>query len=879
MTWRTFFRAREQREHELDDEIQSHLQLAAEDRIRNGEPAEMAAISARREFGNRTIIREAARDLWGWLWLERLIQDLRFGIRTFARAPGTAVIVVLTLGLGVAANTAVFSIFDAVLITQLPYRDPHRLVSIVTRQVHTSGRAVFFDVYSDYENWRKNSRTFEGFTAATWAGNIGRRLTGYGRARTITALPVTADYFSVFGVNPALGRAFQPADTGHGCRVVLSHAFWQSVTHGDSQLIGKPLTLDDESCTVLGVMPAGFATYPNPPALLWILMGPPAQPDSFGVFVMGRLKKGVPISTAQAELLTMHHRLHQRDQTRMEPALYELQSEFTWLAGHNLRLSLIALFAAVMVVLVICCANAANLLLGRALTRQREMAIRAALGSGRKRLILQLLTESLLLSVPAAVLGAGLAIAAVHYFRVGNPIELPPTTVVQVNAGVLLFSVLLSIASAVLSGLAPAWRVTRTELIESLKAGGLAVSRDVAGRRLARALIGSEIALTMILLIGAGLLIGSVEHFAAAPLGFQPDGLMTAQVQLPRSSYAMPAAQLEFYDRLFNRLHSSHDFDEMALSTVVPLYGTGAVTVLAVEGRPDPEPGSILDAGEQTVSADYFRAMRIPLERGRFFDDGDVEDSEPVAIINDTLAARYFPAEDPIGKRIRDFYRRGEARVWLRVVGVVGDEKRTAAANEMSWESAAVVYRPWRQNPRTFATLVVRTHGGASGAGRTIREATAGIDPDVSVDNVEALSHTMAKFLAYPRFRGILLAAFASVALLLAVAGLYSVISRLVAHRTREIGIRMALGASRADVLRMVAMQSILPVGTGILFGLVAAWAMARLISSMLYGVAPQDPLVLAGAALGLMAASALATWLPARRATGVNPVTALRYE
>ncbi len=820
-----------------------------------------------------------------WQWKPDTCKDAyatwRYAWRTCRRAPGFTATVILTLALGIGANTAVFSILDAVLLRPLPYRDPSQLVSVLDREIRSGGRAIFFDLYSDYENWKKNSRTFQGFAAVTWAGGLGKVMKGRGPARTVTAMPVSADFFSTLGVPAALGRTFEDADFAHGCGVVLSHKFWQSTLGGQSNAIGQPLRLDDQACTILGVMPPGFASYPNPPSLLWVLMDPPKRPDRLGVFVIGRLKPGVSLAGAQAELIALHRQLHPHDRwgAVMEPAIYELQSEFTWLTGRNLKISLLMLFAAVTLVLWICCVNVANLLLSRSLVRQREMAIRAALGSGRARMLRQLMTESLLLSLIATVLGAAIASGAVDYFRRANPIELPPSTVVEVNAQVLAFTVFLSIATALLFGLVPAWKASRIDLIGALKAGARTSSPDARRHRLGKALIVVEVALTIMLLAGAGLLIRSVENFASAPLGFSADGLMSASLQLPPTSYAKGEQRVRFYGQAFSQLRAEPRLQGLALSTTFPTQGTGPVSVLTVEGRPDPPPNRVLDVGQQTISPDYFRVMRIPLKEGRYFDEQDREQTEPVAIVNQALVAKYFSTEDPIGKHIREFEGPDSQKPWLRIVGVVADEKRTTVTEEMSWTDSPVVYHAWDQNPPLAATLIVRAAAGEKTLGGAVQRTVAALDSDVSVGSVESVPHSLSKTLAYPRFRAMVLAAFAGLALLLALVGLYGVLSHLVTHRTHEIGVRMALGAQRGEVLGMIVGDGVRWIGAGILLGLAAAWALGRYLGALLYGISAADPLLLASISFGMILAALAAMYVPARRAATVDPLVALRYE
>ena len=864
-----------------EEEVQFHLSMLEERMIESGTPPEIARARARREFGNPTLIQERTLDAWPHALLDTFIQDVRYAWRMFRRAPGFTAIAILTLALGIGANTAVFSILDAVLLRPLPYREPGRLVSILDREIRAGGRATFFDLYSDYENWNRNSRLFEGFAALSWAGGLGRIMTGHGPARSVAVLPVSFDFFSVLGVPPLLGRTFQSADLAGGCSIVLSHKFWQAIFGGRRNVIGQSLQLDNQACVVLGVMPPEFASFPNPDSLVWVLLAPPKRPDQFGVFVIGRMKPGISQAAAEAEILSLHHELHQHDRWGgiMEPATYGLQPEFTWLTGRNLRISIMVLFAAVIAVLSICCINVANLLLSRSLTRRREMAIRAALGSGRSRVLRQLMTESLSLSLVASFLGVAIAAGAVELFHKANPIELPPAAIVSVNAHVLGFTVVLSIATAGLFGLAPAWSASRIDLISALKAGGQFVSQDAARQRFGKALIVAEVALTVVLLVGAGLLIRSVQNFTSAPLGFTPQGLLTTRLDLPRHSYAKPERRAQFYRGAMVELQVQARFKGAALSTAFPTQGTGPVTSLAVQGRPAPPSNHMLDVGQQTVTPDYFRVMCIPLKAGRFFDEQDNEHAEPVAIVNEVLVAKYFPNEDPIGKHIREYSGAASQQPWLRVVGVVADEKRTAVTSEMSWADVPVIYRAWDQNPPLVATLIVRTRSGQATAGEMIHRTFAAIDSDLSVGEIEPVPASLAKILAYPRFRAITLAAFAVFAVLLASVGLHGVLWQFVVQRTPEIGVRMAMGARPTDVLQLIGRQAGAPLAAGLALGLAGASLLSRLLEGLLYGVQASDPVTLAAVSLTLMGAGATAAFLPARRAARVDPMTALRNE
>jgi putative ABC transport system permease protein len=809
---------------------------------------------------------------------------LAYASRLFGRAPGFTAIVVLTLALGIGANTAVFSILNAVLLQPLPYRNPDRLVAIWDREIHAKGTSKLFDLYSDYENWRKNGRSFEAVAAASWAtaASPERILTGEGPARTVLALPVTADFFSLLGIPAAIGRTFGPGDVGQGCMVVLAGSFWQSAFGGQQSVVGKAIRLDDQVCTVLGVMPSGFAFLPpEAPVSMWTMMAPPSRPDQLAVAVFARLRPGVSLAGAQAETLSLHHQIHEHDRwgAQVEPAIYGLHGEFTWLTGRNLRLSLMVLFVAVSFVLLICCVNVANLLLGRAVGREREMAIRAALGSGRGRLLRQLLTENLLLSSVASIAGAGLATAAVGYFRVARPIAMPPGTQLELNAPVLAFAALLSIVTALVFGLAPAWRASRIDVHEVLKAVGRTSSRGIRQRRFSKGLIVAEVTLTVVLLAGAGLLIQAVRRFASAPLGFRPDGLLTASLRLPQSGYKEPEKRIQFYERLRTGLSEIPGIQAVALSSVRPIGGGGGEDVVAVEGHPEPGVESVFDTYQQAISPDYFRVMNTPLEQGRFFDPGDRERTEPVAIVNEALVRKYLPNEDPIGKHIRPFAGGNRTAPWLRVVGVVGNQKRTTVYQEMAWVDSPVIYRPLSQNPNAANVIVRAGVVDSSTLGRSIQQKIAGIDPDIPVGEIQTVTELESRALAYPRFRAILLGAFAGLALMLAVVGLFGVLSQLVAQRTHEIGVRMALGAQRAAVLRMILREGLALTGSGIVLGIAAAWLLGRYLAALLYGVRPTDPFLLTATTLVLLPAALIAMYLPARRASKVDPMVALRYE
>ena len=810
------------------------------------------------------------------------MRDVKYALRVLRRAPGFTALVTMTLALGIGANTAVFSIVHAVLLAPLPFHEPERLVAIWTREIHAKGTSKLFDLYNDYENWKADARSFEGVAGITWSpqASPGGILTGRGPARSVLAMPVTVEFFSLLGVRPLIGRTFEPAD--RGCNVVLSHSFWQSGLGGQKDITAQALRLDDRECTVVGVMPPGFAFLPpEAPVAMWALLPRPAQTNKLAVGVFARLRPGVSMAAAQAEVAALHHQLHQNDRwgKQTEPVVYDLHGEFTWLTGRNLRLTLIVLFAAVGFVLLICCVNAANLLMAKSVARQGEMAVRAALGSGRARLVRQLLAENLIVSLVAGIAGAGLAVAAVHYFRVTRPVEMPPGTVLQVNAPVLVFTLLLSMGTALLFGLLPAWRTAKVELNEALKAGGRGWIRSRAQRRAGKLLIVAEVMLTVLLLSGAGLLIQTVARFASAPLGLDPNGLVTASLALPSKGYAEAGRRLQFYDRVTEELIATPGLGDAALSNVRPLSGGGAQEVIEVEGHPEPLVDSLYDTFQQTVSPNYFRVLSVPLIRGRFFDRSDREGGMPAAIVNEALVRKYLGNEPPIGRHIRPFNRGSQNNPWLTIVGVVGNEKRTTVYQEMAWVDTPLLYRPVAQNPPKWAVAIVRA-GPASGAvGESLRRSVAKVDAEVPVEEIQTMDAIESKILAYPRFRAALLGGFAALALILAGVGLFGVLSHAVSQRTHEIGLRMALGASRFDVLGMVLKEGLVLVAGGAVLGLAGAWMQGRYLVTLLYGARTTNVWLLVTASMVLFAVGLAAMWFPAQRASRVDPMRALKDE
>jgi putative ABC transport system permease protein len=820
-------------------------------------------------------------------WREaKLWQDFRYAARVLRKSPGFTAVVVLTLTLAIGIDTAMFSIVQAVLLRPLPYKDSARLVAIWGRGVRETGMSKIFDSYRDYEAWKRDARGFEQMAAATWAVG-GQILTGSGTARTILSIPVSADFFALLGRAPVVGRTFD-LDVGKrgdlsrgdsGCSVVLDYGFWRSQFGARKDIAGKAIDLDDRACTVTGVMPPDFTFYPAA-ANMWKRITPSLHPEELPVGVFARLKAGVSIERAQAEVSAISRRLHSKDPggIQSEPVVYPLQGEFTWLAGRNLRASLFVLLGAAGAVLLIACVNVASLLLGRSLARQREMAIRSALGSGRWRIIRQLLTEALLLSSAGAVCGFLLAALLVQWFRIANPVELPPGASVELNPQVLGFTAALAVLTALFFGVVPAWTASRFDLNAIMKTAGRGVSHGVARHALGKLFVIAQVTCSVALLAGAGLLIESVWRMARAPMGFRVDGLLTMPVSLPRTGYAQPERRTAFYARMLRDVSSLPGLDEAALATQLP-PALGDSNVIAVEGRPAPTTATAVhDGAEVSISPDYFRVMDVPLLRGRVFREGDLSPGQPVAIVNESLAREYFPGEDPIGKRVW-IGPDEKTRPWLTIIGVVADESHTTVYREMNWVRGATLFRAVAQSAPAALSLILSTPRAAPGIVAAVRSRIGAIDPAVPAGVIETMRARIDKPLAYPRFRAILLGAFAAMALLLAAVGIYGVLSQSVAQRTREIGVRMALGAEPRQVLRLVVSQGMALVVLGIALGIGAMLYLGPLLESLLYGVGAGDPTMLSLVSCVLLGAALVAVFAPARRAARVHPIEALREE
>ncbi|HLJ49798.1 MAG TPA: ABC transporter permease [Bryobacteraceae bacterium] len=813
------------------------------------------------------------------MWVSQALQDLRYALRVFTKSPGFTAVLILTLALGIGANTAVFSIVNAVLLRPLPFREPDRLIAVWDKSNREKGLSKVFNSYADFEEYVKHSRLLDQITPFTW---IGKQpvLTGHGPAQQLKSALVGQPLFDMLGVQAEIGRTFLPDDVKGGCTLVLSDAFWRTNLGASADIVGKTLTLDNAPCMVLGIMPAAFVYYPNQTDV-WMLfstdMIAKLRKPSVGIFA--RLKPGVTIAQAQAELLSLHSALHRGDSRERDfsPGVYSLQENFTFMAGRNLETTLWVLLGAVGLVLLIACLNVANLLLGRSLGREREFAVRAALGSGSARLARQLLVEALLLSLCGGLLGVLFAYGAIRYFVAVNPVELPASAHVGISLPVLAFTGSVAVLTAILFALVPAWRVTRASANEGLRLAARGAASGSGNSALAKTLVIAEMALSLVLLVGAGLFMESVLQMEHTPLGYQPDNLMATLITLPVEAYPDPSRRAQYFDELHRKLNSMPGVRGATISSSLPPYGGGNMAML-VEGRPVLEADDVHDVGQISIATDYFSVLGVALEKGRMFDARDRQDSEAVAVVNEALAKEYFPSLDPIGQHIH-FRTRAGLGPRFTIVGVAGNEKRADTLQEMKWVDRPIVFRPLAQEPPSNAAIAVRTIGDPSGAATEIRREVAAVDSGVPVTEIKTMAKRLALVTSYPRFRAVLISAFAGFALLLAALGLHGVLAQFVSQRTQEIGVRMAMGAQTRDVFRLILVEGGIPVVSGLVLGLIAAIALSRYLANLLYGVRATDPVTFACVSLALLVVAAIAIVLPGRRAIRVDPMVALRNE
>lgn len=809
-----------------------------------------------------------------------LLQDIRYGVRMLLRSPGFTMFAIVVLALGIAANTAIFSIADAVLVRPLPYRDAARLV-MVWEDASTYGFPHDTPAPGNFADWKARNQVFEDMAAVS--SNQSFNLTGDGNPEELLGRNVTANLFSILGASPAIGRDFRPEDDVPGASrvAILSHGLWVRRFGAEHEIAGKEIWLDGEKFTVVGVMPRGFQ-FPDRQSELWVPIRFTKQQlanhGSHFLEVVGRLKPGVSLATANANLATIAKELereHPDDNQKIGAVAVPLREE---LAG-NMRAAILVLLGAVSFVLLIACANVANLLLARASGRRRELAMRLTLGASRGRITRQMLTESVLLAVLAGVAGLLLATFGTQFLARLIPAGIAPLDGAGVDTGVLTFTLGLSVVTGVVFGIVPALRVSQIDLVTSLKQGGGQSGVGSSGRGLRDALVVSEIALAIVLLTGAALMIRSFEALYHNDPGFRPDHVLAMRTPLPSPKYADFSRRTSFYNEVLARVGRLPGVVSAGYTTWVPLTNEGGASSIRLEGHPDPAPGHELIPNVRLISDGYIRAVGMKLIDGRLFDERDGTDTQPVALINQTMARNYWPGENPIGKR---FYKGDDPnRRNFTVVGIVGDVHQVA----LDQPARPEMYILYQQQPSFEANLfspqylTVRTAGDPMQMAETIRQQVWAIDKEQAVANVMPLEDFVDEKLAPRKMQTSLLGGFAGLALLLATLGIYAVLSFGVTQRTQEIGVRAALGAEPSDILRMVLSQGMKLFLAGAALGLAAAFALSRVLVHLLYGVSATDPLSFAAVIVLLAGVTMFACYIPARRAMRVDPLVALRYE
>ncbi|MBV9302743.1 MAG: ABC transporter permease [Acidobacteriaceae bacterium] len=870
MRW---FRRRE-RDKDLERELRSHLELEAEELQQDGASAEEARYAARRSFGNPTLIKEDTRSIWTGISIERLWQDTRFALRTTRNHRGSTAIAALTLALGIGANTAIFSVVNTVLLAPLPYKDADRLMTVWG---YNRSRGFNTDQVSapDFADWRLQNHVFEDLAAST---DVMYTLTGSGEPMAIIGYRFSANFFHVLGVAPLHGRTFFPAEQqpGKDHVVVLGYQLWQSRFGGDRSMVGRTVRLDGAPYTVIGVMPRGV-DYPGTVQLWTPLTIPPeAIHDRAYRFLrmLGRLKPGVSINQAQTEMNAIaRHLAREYPKTNKEEDAINIISLRQMISG-DIRPALLVLMCAVGFVLLIACANVANLLLVRAVDRRREVAIRAALGAAGPRLIRQFLTESILLALAAGALGLLLAFqgtrALVALFppTIAN-LSIPRIDQIPIDSHVLGFSLLASLLAGTIFGLIPAFEAMRSDTGESLKESSRTSTGTISGRRFRSVLVTLEIALSLILLAAAGVTLKSFAQLLRGNLGFNPQNVLTARLMLPPLKYESEAQQLAFGNQVADRVSSLPGVQSAGTVTFLPLSGWWGTRNVSIAAGSDANQQR--DAVWSSVTPDYFRAMGIPLIEGRSFTKYDDAAAVPVAILSITFARRLVSNENPLGKRLKVAGLKSN----VEVIGVVGDVHQLGMTSDVTSE----IYFPFSQVPTPLLCFAIRTAGYPMNLANAVERQIWAIDKDQAVSFVMPMADLASESLAPQRVISILLGIFAVMALIMAAVGIYGVISFATAQRTQEIGVRIALGAHSGDVLKLIAGQGLPSVAVGLALGLAGSVGLMRFLSSLLYGVRPADPLILAIAAAALVTSALLASYVPAHRAAKLDPTVALRHE
>ncbi|HEY4425683.1 MAG TPA: ABC transporter permease [Pyrinomonadaceae bacterium] len=810
--------------------------------------------------------------------METLLKDIRYGIRGLLKRPGFTVIALITLALGIGANTAIFSVVNAVLLRPLPFQKPEELV-IVWEDLAFAGFPHNTPAPANYVDWKTQNQSFVDMAASR---ETSFNLTGDGEPERVSTYAVTANFFPLLGVQPLLGRSFTPEEDrpGGSKAVVLSYGLWQSRYGGDRNILNREILLDGEKHSVVGVMPVSFQFFAKD-VRVWvpIALTQEAWANRGGHYltVVARLKPGVPVTQAQADMNAVMRRISvdHPDETiggKIGVIVMPVRDEFV----GDARGSLIVLLVAVAFVLLIACANVAGLLLARAVGRRKEIALRLALGAGRTRVVRQLLTESLLLAVAAGVLGSLLAYASFTFLQGLVPEQMELATSLKLDVRILVFTIAVSIVTGIIFGLVPALQSANFDLNDALKQSS---GRVTSTGRLRSAMIVFEVALSIVLLVGAGLLIQTLFQLFRQYSVLEPEKILTMRTILPFEKYKELPRRDNYYKQVLQRVENLPGVVAAGYSTSIPLAWKGGTSGFYPEGLKEPLSGMAYDANHREVSSNYIQAMNIPLRQGRYFDSRDNAQSLPVAIINETMARQYWPGENALGRRFKLGDPDEPGKQWKEIVGIVADIRQMGLAEPVKSE----MYFPYEQitdwpgyMPRDLA---IRTNGDTSNLAGAVRQIIREVDPDQPVSNVATMAEVLGTEAGQRRMGMIMLVGFAALALLLASLGIYGVLAYFVTQHTNEIGVRQALGATPRNILLLVLKKGMGLTLVGVAIGLVASFALTRLMSSLLFGVTAADPLTFATVPLVLVMVALLACYIPARRATRVDPLVALRYE
>jgi putative ABC transport system permease protein len=885
MNWVSRLLGKRKREEELEEEVRSHLKMAVQDRVEKGETSMDAERAARREFGNVGLVKETTQEMWGWGSLDRLAQDLRFGVRMLAKSPGFTAVAILTLALGIGANTALFSVVDGVLFNPLPYPEPEQLVTLHESKPNFEAGSISFPNFRD---WRKENTTFSMMGISR---GYSFSLTGAGEPEQVRSEFISTDFLPMLGVKPILGRLFVEGEDEFGASpiVLISEGFWGRKFASAHDVIGKGLTLDGRSYTIVGVVPANFTLQVGVfragelyvPIGQWTNSALHLRMAGLGIHGIGRLKPGVTIQQARSDMarVTGHLAEAYPDADKgIGATLFPLKEQMV----GDVRRLLLVLLAAVGFVLLIACVNVANLMMARSMGRGREFAVRAALGAGRGRIVRQLLTESILLALAGGGLGLMLAAWGTKVALQHLPSGLPRASEIGMDWKVLLFTAGIVLLCGILFGLAPALRTSKPNLQNALKEGSR--GSDGGKQRAQGAFVIAEMAMALVLLIAAGLMIRSLNALWSVNPGFDSHNVLAFGVSLPSSMRdASPDAIRASLREIQSKLSTTSGVKAMSLSWAAVPLSSDDEELFWMEGQPKPASENDMSwAISYVVQEDYLKVMGIPLERGRFFTAQDRERSQHVIVIDSVFARKFFGDQDPIGKRVNLVSLGGAAEI----VGVVGHVKQWGLDSDDKQALRAQLYSSYMQAPDEIMHLsssgteaLVRIDGNTEATTGAIRKSLKELSSEHLMVSVQTMEEIIADSLAARRVSMIVLCAFAALALGLASMGIYGVIAYLVGQRTREIGIRMALGARQSDVLRQVLGESMKMTFAGILIGLLAALGLTQLMANLLFGVSATDPLTFAGVGFILTSVALAACLVPARRAMRVDPMVALRYE